>query len=170
MDVDSGKRLPVCHCAFRGCGATTSYLDPTSHWSSEKWLFEHLKACHADKEMLEVSQARCQGARHESEMTLLAYYMAAVRARERDHMPLLGPSVDRRSLAMVNKLCQDSTVQALVCCICAQVHTHASCWQQMWKEPHFKGNQEEIRAKRQQWYQAPCNNYREWSQCKIRMI
>ena len=54
--------------------------------------------------MAEISQNCCQGEQHEAEMTLLAYYMAAVRVREHEHMPLTGPSVDRRTLAMVHKL------------------------------------------------------------------
>ena len=47
QDVDSGQKLPMCHCAFKGCMATTSEYDRYSHWGSEKWLFDHLKACHA---------------------------------------------------------------------------------------------------------------------------
>ena len=84
-DVDSGQKLPMCHCSFKGCVATTSEYDRPSHWGSETWLVDHLKACHAHLEMAEISQNCCQGEQHKAEMTLLAYYMAAVRAREREH-------------------------------------------------------------------------------------
>ena len=91
---------------------------------SEKWLSDHLKACHANHEVADIWQNCCQGELHEAEVTLLAYYMAAVRAREREHMPLIGHSVGRRTLAMVHKLSCDATVQGMVCCVCASVHTH----------------------------------------------
>ena len=42
---------------------------------------------------------------HASEMTLLAYYMAAVREKEREHLPW----------CMVHKLCRDDTVKGMVC-------------------------------------------------------
>ena len=161
QDVDSGQKLPMCHCAFKGCMATTSEYDRYSHWGSEKWLFDHLKACHAHLEMAEISQNCCQGEQHEAEMTLLAYYMAAVRAREREHMPLIGPSVDRRTLAMVHKLCCDSTVQGMVCCVCASVHTHVACWDRMWKPPVFVGTPDEIREQAAAWRHDPCNRFRD---------
>ena len=45
-DVDSGVRLPTCHCAFRGCQATTSESFEEEHWGMEKWLFDHLMQVH----------------------------------------------------------------------------------------------------------------------------
>jgi serine/threonine-protein kinase RIO1 len=104
----------------------------------------------------------CSGAdkdMHASEMTLLAYYMAAVREKEREHMPLIGPSVDRRTLSMVHKLCRDDTVKGMVCCVCAQVHTHVSSWNRMWKPPAFVGTEAEIKAQETAWRQDPCNKY-----------
>ena len=48
-------------------------------------------------------------------------------------MPLIGPSVDRRSLAYVNQVCQSKNVEALMCFTCGQIHTHAACWDRSWQ-------------------------------------
>ena len=37
---------------------------------------------------------------------MLAYYTAAVSEREREHMPVIGPSVDRRVLRLLNAVVQ----------------------------------------------------------------
>ena len=61
------------------------------------------------------------------------YYMATVRAREREHLPVTGPGIDRRSLAIVHKLCSSQHVESLVCPVCTQVHTRAACWERMFR-------------------------------------
>ena len=50
-------------------------------------------------------------------------------------MPLIGPSVDRRSLAFVNQVCQSKHVESLMCFTCGQIHVHVACWDRLWKEP-----------------------------------
>ena len=101
----------------------------------EKWLHEHLLAVHADKEVRDIARECCSSEADRREMTLLAYYMAAVREKEREHMPLIGPSVDRRSLAYVHQVCRSETVEALMCFTCGQIHTHVACWDRLWREP-----------------------------------
>ena len=71
----------------------------------------------------------------EAEMTALAYYTEAVCQREREHVPLIGPSTDRRTLALVCRLANSQTVRALVCFTCGQVHTNVACWEQMYHQP-----------------------------------
>ena len=44
-------------------------------------------------------------------------------------MPLIGPSVDRRSLTLVCRLANSDTVCALSCFACAQLHTWVSSWE-----------------------------------------
>ena len=48
-------------------------------------------------------------------------------------MPLIGPSVDRRSLAYVHQVCQSKNVEALMCFTCGQIHTHVACWDRLWQ-------------------------------------
>ena len=172
MDVDSGQRLPMCHCAFRGCSASTTRFPDDSHWASEKWLYDHLLAEHSSegREMHEIWRTCCQGKRHQEEMTLLAYYMAAVSEKEREHIPLIGASVDRRQLTMLHRVCRSKNVCGMVCFVCAQVHTHVASWDRMWKAPAtVVGSDTEIKQKQQEWNADPCNRYRNWSQGPIRM-
>ena len=169
MEVDSGQRIPMCHCAFKGCGASTTRFPDNQHWGGEKWLFDHLMECHAGSEMADIYENCCQGDKHLQELTLLAYYMAAVREREREHLPLIGPSVDRRTLAMVHKLCRSENIHGMICFVCAQVHTHVACWDQMWKPPVFVGSPEEIKEQEAAWRADPSNRYRHWSRGAIQM-
>eukprot|EP00972_Heterocapsa_arctica_P085762 12637913-Heterocapsa_arctica.AAC.1 len=57
------------------------------HWEMERCVFNYLKDKHRHKEMRSVFE-RCNEDIHEAEMTALAYYIAAIDEREREHMPL----------------------------------------------------------------------------------
>ena len=127
--------MPTCHCAFKGCTTYTMHCSDTEHWCLKKWLYEHLLAVHAEKELCEIYTKFCSSEVAHRQMWLLAYYMAAVREKEREHMPLIGPSVDRRSLAYVNQICLSKNVEALMCFTCGQIHTHVACWDRLWQEP-----------------------------------
>jgi hypothetical protein len=50
----------------------------------------------------------------DAQMTALSYYMAAVGDREREHVPLIGPTVDRRTLTLVCRLANSSTIRSLM--------------------------------------------------------
>ena len=114
------------------------------HWSSDWVLFRHLKNAHTNKndpnnnEMCAVfdyiAVELCLENDSEHKMTGLAFYMAAVCEREREHVPLLGPSVDRRTLALLTRLANSDTVSSLVCFACGQVHTHVQSWTQMYHD------------------------------------
>ena len=132
MEVDSGVRFPCCHCAFKGCIANTTQFSGQEHWAMERWLFLHLKHVHGNNELRDIVDNCCSHTTDEKEMTLLAYYLAAVREKERQHMPLIGPCVDRRSLAMVHKLSRSDNIHGVICFACAQIHTHVSSWDRMW--------------------------------------
>ena len=71
------------------------------------------------------------GAHDGPQMTALAYYMQAVQEREREHMPLIGPSVDRRSLSLVTRLANSDTIRSLMCFTCAQIFTSVKSWEEM---------------------------------------
>ena len=64
----------------------------------EQCLYLHLQSQHSRAEMTRVEKRRSN--RDKAEMSALAYYVAAVSEKERDAMPLIGPSVDRRSLTL----------------------------------------------------------------------
>ena len=170
MNVDSGARLPTCHCAFHGCTAFTNRCFDEQHWGMEKWLFDHLLEVHAHAEMKEIFAQCCDTPLDKKEMTLLAYYTAAVAEREREHVPLIGPSVDRRSLAFLNQLCRSRNVDSQICFVCAQIHTHVACWDRLWHEPGKRGtqsvggNRQELNKFFNDWRAQPENYYR--NQCQ----
>ena len=146
-NVHSAVRLPVVHCAIIGCNACSNLPkeEESYHWSMERWLYGHLVFHeHKDKEMKPVLEhirrlhactgvncKRCQA--DDGEMTALAFYMQAVSEREREHMSLLGPSVDRRALTWVCRLANSMTIRSLMCFTCAQLHTHVPCWDRMFQ-------------------------------------
>ena len=48
-------------------------------------------------------------------------------------MPLVGPSVDRRTLTMVCRLAKSETLHGLVCIACTQLLTRVNAWECMYK-------------------------------------
>jgi len=146
LDVDSCERLPLLHCGFEGCPWNESDDALTqSHWSMEMRQYIHLRDKHRYSEMArvpddqwddaktlrektrEVQQGSAQQHAH-CHMNALAYYTAAVIAREQEHVPLIGPSIDRRMLCLLTKVCNSDTVQSLICFACNQVHVSVAGW------------------------------------------
>lgn len=107
----------------------------------EKALYLHLRdSKHRHSEMVAVTERKLwdedSKAQREGksirQLDALAFYTAAVCLKEQEHIPLIGPSVDRRMLALLTHLCNSDTVQALVCASCAQVHVSVKSWTQSW--------------------------------------
>ena len=130
MDVHSGVKFPVLHCAFSGCSWTRDLkqheIAKVQHNSLEHYLINHLNDAHRDEMALPetLSPATRQG-----DWDMLAYYTAAVAERERERMPVIGPSVDRRTLRLLNAVCNSSTVCSLACFCCCQVRTRVESWE-----------------------------------------
>ena len=59
VSVETGARLPTCHCAFKGCGAYTTQCFDDEHWGMEKWLFGHL--CEVQTTMAAFAEAKKTG-------------------------------------------------------------------------------------------------------------
>ena len=104
--VMDGVLWPLAHCAIRGCSWTGD---------SVVSLERHI---HLDHRALFWN---CQS-------DAFDFYCAAVEERERQGMPPLGVSRDRRVIRTLLNEYNDENVMALVCFCCAQVHTttHAS--------------------------------------------
>ena len=63
-------------------------------------------------------------------------------------MPLIGPSVDRRTLTLVCRLARSETLKGLVCFACAQLFTSVKSWECMYKpsrNPHSQAYNSDIR-------------------------
>ena len=59
---------------------------------------------------------------------VMAYYVAAIDEKEREGMPLIGPSVDRRMFQMLARVADSASVRSLACFACAQWRTYARVW------------------------------------------
>jgi len=62
-----------------------------------------------------------------------------VSERERENVPLIGPSVDRRTLSLVTRLANSETISSLACFACSQVHTHVKMWNSMYEDQRVPG-------------------------------
>ncbi len=139
-DLHSGARLPLLHCGFKGCAWHSNVL-PEWHWSMERALSIHLQEKHRDSEMQRVPADAWKKPRdYNYNMDALAYYTAAVCLKEQEHVPLIGPSLDRRMLALLTKVASSENVQSLVCFACAQIHTHVRSWTRMYRSETWRSN------------------------------
>ena len=107
IDVESGVNFPLLHCAIKGCSWTADSLSP--ELSLELTLRRHVQTHAADMQL------------PRDDKDLMAYYNAAIAEKERENMPVIGPSIDRRVFKWLHRKCNSETVQSLTCFICAQV-------------------------------------------------
>ena len=145
-NMESCARLPLVHCGFKGCEWSCDIPDDKLyHWRMEWELFKHLRSNHAGRshglrdagcEMQEVfdlaEKASDPTARKYDRMdflTTLSYYIAAVCEQEREHMPLVGPTMDRKMLALVARLATSESIKARMCFCCDGVYTDVHSWQ-----------------------------------------
>ena len=54
------------------------------------------------------------------------YYLEAIACREREQMPVVGPSIDRRVFRHIRISQSEGEVRALICFCCARVFTSTS--------------------------------------------
>ena len=119
-NVESGLNFPLAHCAIKGCAWTLDALSPKSSLSLEQEIQKHVVTHAVDMQL------------SEKDKDFMAYYNAAIAERERENMPLIGPSIDRRVFKLLHRACNSETVQSLICFVCAQVKTHAACFEHNW--------------------------------------
>ena len=108
-DVDSGVAFPRAHCAFSNCRWTS---DIDGRW--ERFLAGHIRKMHL-KDM---------GLGDLDKADYMAFYCAAIRAREQESMPAVGLSIDRRTFKLLADIYNSKVVYNLICFVCAQSKTH----------------------------------------------
>ena len=91
---------------------------PNHQWDNEEKILEALQPDDANVKPRIIPRR----------MHALAYYIAATCVKEQQHIPIIGPSLDRRMLSLLTHLCNSDTVQSLVCVSCAQVHVCVKSW------------------------------------------
>ena len=141
----------MLHCGFIACEWHLTEDAIHFHLDMERLLYCHLYKKHKDSQMAMVpdfewdDEAAIAAAldpedpeapprtirRH---MNALAYYTAAVCLKEQMHIPIIGPSVDRRMLTLLTRLCNSDTIHALVCVACGQIHTSVKSWTKAWPD------------------------------------
>ena len=159
VDMSSGIRLSLVHCAFCGCKWTKDFSRATDtegilsrstswqvnglrQWSLEWALFVHFKHHHKDAirflfEQYEHLKPKSKSdlGRHDcmSEydlfLSVISDYVAAVSEKEREGMPTVGISKDRHMLRGLNYILDG--VSAQICFGCAQKQTHVPLWDLM---------------------------------------
>ena len=108
-----GMSLPLAHFAFKGCG----------WWSDDLTALDgHL--CREHGGVLSGQRHSCLWERNVCNENM-ALYCAAIRAKEQEHVPLVGPSIDRRAIRQLNVACNDAGLEMLICVCCATKKVHA---------------------------------------------
>jgi hypothetical protein len=129
-DVASGVKLPLAHCAFRGCRWTSDHgVDSLWQHLNEEHMDDFARTCGPEAcatdtyaEKLRSGRQVCATDAYAEELRR-AYYVAALQQKEREGMPTVGPSIDRRAFGHLGEQYNDREVQSLVCLVCAQIHT-----------------------------------------------
>jgi len=106
------------HCAFKECGFVK---DDDRHIEQEEILTEHILQAHGD------TMRACCG---DDQDNYLAYYCCAIRIREREGVPTIGVSVDRRTFGHLVEAYNSNKVRSLICVCCAQIHTDTGAGEQ----------------------------------------
>ena len=143
-EATSGISLPKYHCAFKNCTWTStklpceqrsltkdSFIACEGAWlgnskrdgasasligccGNSSCLREHIVQCHAD-----ALRETCTADAVEEDS--YDYYLEAIKIREQQAMPIVGPSVDRRTFAHVAQDMSEDAIQSLICMCCAQL-------------------------------------------------
>jgi len=108
LQVGSGCMLPLWHCAFAGC---------SWHGAGAQELSLHLDNTHAEQ----FSACRAEAAETAGIFSNMDLYEEAIGIAERDQIPTVGPSIDRRSIALATQRYNDDAVCSLVCFVCGQI-------------------------------------------------
>ena len=116
-DTDTGVAFPRLHCAFAGCSWTDrGRPEALVRLTQDEKNFDCVLAQH-----LQMAHSRDMRLGPKRNEYILDYYCAAVAAREREHMPSVGVSIDRRTFKSLSEVYNSTKIRSLVCFVCAQV-------------------------------------------------
>ena len=124
-DLDSGGNLPAVSCAFLGCrwcgsesaSCDAEYYDDCEHpWDQE--LRHHVITTHGAT-ICGVTAPYIEKNRMEELMWDL--YKEALSVQERQQIPSVGYSVERRTFKYATHVYNDNRIRSLICFACAQI-------------------------------------------------
>ena len=111
VNVCDGIRFPLSHCAFAGCSWTGKHSDDIDDHILQAHGAEIATLVHPDPDLLDLKSE------------YMAYYIAAIAEKERDGLPIIGSSLDRRTFEHLREVYRSERIRSLVCFICAQIRT-----------------------------------------------
>ena len=119
-DVHTGVALPSWHCAFKGCSAcaTTSPSASASASTFEKSLWTHLGSQHGVVLSNILKKFKLVETFLDKAQLQLTLYNAALLEQERQSVPKLGHSTDRRTFQHVSEVFREEKVALLMCKYC----------------------------------------------------
>ena len=120
-DATSGMQLPACHCAFKGCKGQAAAWEsmPSDNYCHERNFWQHLSAEHGIALKTIARQRGLRQQKMNEADVLLTLYNAGLAERERNSVPELGASIDRRTMAHVSEVFGETKVKVLMCFSCA---------------------------------------------------
>ena len=158
IDVQSGLKLPVAHCAFKGCswtGLTKNSIEEHVVTVHGEQLTAAAFAVYGDIPQYGSSPVFKKGLyalnmRKENHLMrgfFMGYYRQAIAEIERcaisieestgakempnghganvcQGVPVVGPSVDRRTFGHLREVYNDDAIRSMICFVCAQRRTH----------------------------------------------
>ena len=118
--MDSCVRSPLLHCAFKNCRCNISremYCSTLYHWQMEIEIYEHVVKEHKTEmeEVMEWIRRKNESGDLFWMKWTYSFYIAAVMQREREHMPLVGPTKDRQMLSYATMLSNSQTICSRMC-------------------------------------------------------
>ena len=122
-DVTSGIALPVAHCAMVcSNGKRCTWAETGMKTLVDAQPISHVAAlrCHLLKEHADLFQEALGSEIAKEEY--LDYYEEACKVKERQGVPTVGLSVDRRVLSHLQEVLQPDSIQCLMCFICSERH------------------------------------------------
>ena len=123
-DVDNGGRLPPVSCAFKGCSwvGGREFTDAEIEDDPEHPWDQHLRVHVVQSHGGDIA-AKCAHILEESEIKHLAWdlYKQGIAILQRQIVPIVGPSVDRRTIDQLAQVYNNKRIRSLICFCCAQI-------------------------------------------------
>ena len=126
MDLQSGEKVFSWHCAFKGCTSCSSECSVSQN--HEKGVWDHIWLTRDIEHRFALQdiafEYRLSEAPLDVQMVCFTLYSNALVEKERDCIPLIGLSKDRRCLQHLGEVLEEDHVSVLICFICACKHIH----------------------------------------------
>ena len=123
--LSSGARLPLACCAVRDCAWEYSGdgILPEEQWHDVDAPWDRALRIHVQQTHNEQIRAYLPNDSTMYSMNALVWdvYLEALSIKERSSIPLVGPSIDRRSFEQSMRVFNDERIGSLICLCCARI-------------------------------------------------